>query len=266
MARMANLYDVSKCTACRGCMVACKDWNKLPAVIKPFKGNYSTHEDVDPDTYTIVKFIEHEDALEDIQWNFLKYQCMHCSDPVCKKVCPSDAFFITEWGAVIKDSQKCVSCRYCEYSCPFMVPKYSGREDMVTKCTYCYDRVENGATPACSRTCPTGALTFGERHKLLVQAEERVKYLRANGYPNATIYGRHELGGLNKLYVLTDTPDKFDLPVNPTVSGTVGFWQDIVQPYFGWLMPLALAGSAVSFVTTRLLQNKSGDHGEGGHE
>jgi formate dehydrogenase iron-sulfur subunit len=39
-----------------------------------------------------------------------------------------------------------------------------------------------------------------------------------------------------------------------------------VQPYFGWLIPVALAGSAVSFVTTRILANKNGDHTEGGHE
>lgn len=71
---------------------------------------------------------------------------------------------------------------------------------------------------------------------------------------------------MNNLYVLTDTPDKFGLPVNPKVSGTVGFWQNWVQPYFGWLIPVALAGSAVSFVTTRLLANKHGEHVEGGHE
>ena len=58
MANLTNLYDVSKCTACRGCQVACKDWNQLPASIKPFTGSYQTHEDTDGDTYTIVKFFE----------------------------------------------------------------------------------------------------------------------------------------------------------------------------------------------------------------
>ena len=52
MANLTNLYDVSKCTACRGCMVACKDWNQLPAVIEPFKGNYDTHGgDTNGDTF-----------------------------------------------------------------------------------------------------------------------------------------------------------------------------------------------------------------------
>ncbi|HQD90592.1 MAG TPA: formate dehydrogenase, partial [Syntrophomonadaceae bacterium] len=84
--------------------------------------------------------------------------------------------------------------------------------------------------------------------------------------PRATIYGKLELGGLNKLYVLTDTPDKFGLPVDPKVPGQIPFWQDWIQPYLGWLIPIALAGSAVSFVTTRILANKHGEHDEGGHE
>ena len=87
MANKANLYDVSKCTACRGCIIACKDWNQLPAVIEPFKGNYCTHEDTNGDTFTIMRFIEEEtDPADDVKWHFLKYQCMHCFDPACMKV------------------------------------------------------------------------------------------------------------------------------------------------------------------------------------
>ncbi|MBC7075036.1 MAG: 4Fe-4S dicluster domain-containing protein, partial [Syntrophomonadaceae bacterium] len=124
MARMTNLYDVSKCTACRGCQVACKDWNQLPAVIEPFTGNYQTHESTNGDTYTIVKFIEHEDPVEGVQWNFLKFQCMHCFDPACMQACPRNAISQTEWGAVIKDYDKCIGCQYCTYACPFEIPKY----------------------------------------------------------------------------------------------------------------------------------------------
>lgn len=266
MANLTNLYDVSKCTACRGCQVACKDWNQLPAVITPFTGNYQTHEDTNADTYTIVRFMEYEDTNNGVHWNFLKYQCMHCFEPACMEVCPTKCISQTDWGAVVKDYDKCIGCQYCSYACPFLIPKYRKREDIVTKCTLCADRVNEGLTPACARTCPTGALTFGKRNELLQIAEDRVKFLKANGFPRATIYGKLELGGLNKIYVLTDTPDKFNLPVNPKVSGTVNAWQSWVQPYFGWLIPLALAGSAASFVTTRILANKAKETEEGGHE
>lgn len=266
MANMANLYDVSKCTACRGCQVACKNWNQLPAVIEPFKGDLQTHKDMNGDTFTIIKFLESEDPVNGVQWNFIKRQCMHCLDAPCMKVCPQNAYQKTEWGATLHDPEKCIGCQYCTYACPFEVPKYRKRDDIVTKCTMCADRVEAGMEPACVATCPSGALTFGDRETLLMQAEEKVKKLRANGFPNATIYGRTELGGLNNIYILTDTPDKFGLPVDPKVPGQITFWQNWVQPYFGWLIPLALAGSAVSFVTTRILAGKHGNHDEGGHE
>lgn len=272
MAYMTNLYDSSKCTACRGCMIACKDWNQLPAVMEPFKGNYSTHDDTNGDTFTIIKFMEEEDPVDGVRWNFIKYNCFHCLDPACMEVCPRQAYSKTEWGATIHDPDKCIGCQYCTYACPFHVPKYRKREDKITKCTFCADRVSEGLTPACARTCPANALKFGNRADLLAEAEERVKFLRANGFPRATIYGKMELGGLNNIYILTDTPDKFGLPIDPHIPKQIPFWQDWVQPWLGWLIPLAIAGSATSFVTTRILANKHagheehGAHVEGGHE
>lgn len=262
MANMTNLYDSSKCTACRGCQVACKNWNQLPASIEEFKGNYQTHESTDGDTYTIVKMTEYEHPVDGIQWKFAKFQCMHCVDPECMKACPRGAYSKTATGATNHDPNKCIGCQYCTYVCPFEVPKYRKREDKITKCTLCADRTAAGLKPACVTTCAPGALEYGEREEMLAKATERVKYLQMNGFPNATIYGRTELGGLNKIYILTDSPDKFGLPVNPQPYGQVSFWQNWVQPYFGWLIPLALAGSAVSFVTTRMLANKHTAHDE----
>lgn len=261
MANMTNLYDATKCTACRGCQVACKNWNQNPAWIEPFKGNYQTHEDTNAHTFTIIKMNETEDGMG-VKWYFSKHQCMHCSDPACMKVCPRGAISKTKWGAVVKDYDKCIGCQYCAAACPFNVPKYDGDKDVVTKCTLCSERVEAGLTPACAKTCPAGALKFGDREELLAEARERVKYLRANGFPNANIYGVTELGGLNKIYVLGDTPDKYGLPVNPKVSSVIPAWQNVIQPWVGLLIPIALAGSALSFVTTRVLANKHGEHHE----
>jgi len=291
--KLANLYDMTKCTACRGCLVACKDWNQLPAVIDKFTGSYQAHESTNGDTYTIMKFFEFfDDSGTEVKFEFLKYQCMHCQDPSCLKVCPQQCYAISELGVVTHDADKCIGCQYCSYACPFGIPKRRVREDVVTKCTLCQDRLKEGIddiatppdyfqqqpiservitaniTPACVRNCPTGALTHGPRHELLRNAEARVKELRSKGYPNATVYGEKE--ALNKLYVLADVPEKYDLPVNPGSYAVMDFWQNIVKPYAGWLIPVALAGSAVSFVTTRLINNKSGadheQHEEGGNE
>ena len=40
---VAMLFDASHCTGCRGCQVACKEWNVLPARLglnaNPFTGS-----------------------------------------------------------------------------------------------------------------------------------------------------------------------------------------------------------------------------------
>ncbi|NPV89852.1 MAG: 4Fe-4S dicluster domain-containing protein [Firmicutes bacterium] len=303
MDKWTNLYDVSKCTACRGCVVQCKNWNRNPALIEPFKGSYGTKSDTDEDTYTIIRFMEEEttkNPMKPVEWRFIKYQCMHCHDPACMKVCPTKCISQTEWGAVVKDYDKCVGCKYCIAACPFGIPKYRERQDKTTKCTLCAERVESGFNPldpaavktldagsrlkdpssskikdsmgypACAKTCPTGALKFGKRDDLLKEAKQRQQELIAKGYPNATVYGEKELGGLNKLYVLTDTPDKFGLPVNPTTPAYINIWQPWIKPYGGVLIGLAALGAIGSFFSTRFINafgdkmGLDGHHEEGG--
>ena len=50
---IAMLHDVEKCSACRGCSVACKQWKNLPADKTPFDGDYQSHKDLSSKTYTV---------------------------------------------------------------------------------------------------------------------------------------------------------------------------------------------------------------------
>lgn len=47
------LVDVSRCTGCRGCQVACKQWNELPATDTVQTGSYQNPPDMNGDTYKI---------------------------------------------------------------------------------------------------------------------------------------------------------------------------------------------------------------------
>lgn len=280
-----NLYDVTKCMACRGCQVACKQWNQLGTNIVPFTGGYGTKDDTDAKTFTIIKFWEDE-ANGKVTWRFRKHQCFHCGDPACMKVCPQNAIYKTEYGAVAKDYNKCVGCKYCVAACPFGIPKYDGDIDKVTKCEMCADRVDHfmeipessdpaktrekyNFIPACAKTCPTGSIKYGPKEALLKEAEARVAFLKTNGYPNANIYNPAGVGGTNKVYVLAESPEKYDLPVNPTIPAYIGVWQPWIKPYGGILIGLAALGAVGSFFSTRLI-NAFGDklgiggHGEGG--
>ncbi|NPV26348.1 MAG: 4Fe-4S dicluster domain-containing protein [Firmicutes bacterium] len=252
MAKLTNLIDVTKCTGCRACQVACKQWNQLKAEITPFKGTYQTHPDLMAHTYTVVMFNEYEEKDGQIKWYFRKHQCMHCEHPVCVEVCPRQALMKTDTGAVIRDKDKCIGCQYCVYSCPFQVPKYDKQADKATKCELCYDRMVAGIIPACAKACPTGAIMYGKRDELLAYAQKRINELKPTN-PKANVYGVKELGGLNVLYVLADEPEKYGLPSNPQVPAHVGLWQRVVQPYGGWLIGLAAAGAIGSFFSTRLI-------------
>lgn len=245
------LIDTTKCIGCRGCVVACKNWNQLPAEPTSFKGTYQTVEDFSGNTFTYISFHEYEEEGQ-VKWYFTKRQCMHCLDPACVKVCSQKALSIID-GAVVRDYNKCAGCQYCASACPFHVPRYNSRTKKETKCSMCAERVAEGMLPACVKACVTGALQFGEREELLAEAKRRVSVLKAN-YPRACVYGENEAGGTSVIYVLADVPGKYGLPENPGVSKLTTAWKNYVKPYGPWLIALTAAGSILSFFSTRLLK------------
>ncbi len=70
-------------------------------------------------------------------------------------------------------------------------------------------------------------------------------------YPNASLYGEKELGGLHVMYVLNDTPDKYRLPVDPKFPATAIAWKDVIQP-LGWAVGgLTILGLALNYIIAR---------------
>ncbi|MGD0154010.1 MAG: 4Fe-4S dicluster domain-containing protein [Thermacetogeniaceae bacterium] len=252
MANKGYLVDTTKCIGCRGCVVACKNWNQLSAEPSKFTGSYQTIKDFSGNTFTYIGFNEYEENGQ-MKWFFTKRQCMHCLDPACAKICPQKALSKTDTGAVVRDMSKCVGCQYCAAACPFHVPRYNAKIVKETKCSLCSERVAEGALPACVKACITGALKFDDRDKLLALAKERVSSLKATN-PQATVYGEAEAGGTNVLYVLADLPSKYGLPGNPQTSAVTQAWKNYVKPYAPWLIALTAAGSLFSFFSTRVLK------------
>lgn len=65
----------------------------------PGNGTYDSKDgDTDAETLTMIRFNETEDPVDGVRWNFLKWQCMHCNDPICAKVCPKSAYTKLDWG------------------------------------------------------------------------------------------------------------------------------------------------------------------------
>ena len=79
------LVDLTRCMGCRGCQVACKQWNQLEAEESAsFGGTYENPPALTADTWTKIQFHEFADAGP--KWRFRKQQCYHCEDASCVNV------------------------------------------------------------------------------------------------------------------------------------------------------------------------------------
>lgn len=260
MTRKMVFVDTSKCTGCKACAVACKEWNELPAEKTKLVTSYQSQKDFTPKTWTYVTFIE---TYENQTMNFLmrKAQCFHCADPACLKACSSKAITRTETGYVIIDREKCIGCGYCSENCPFGVPKVDPVLKKSFKCTGCIDRVENNLKPACVHTCQPGALDFGEYDTLLGQAKKRLAEVQKT-YPKAQLYGEKEMGGTTYLYLLLDNPEVYGLPANPTVPLSLTLWKDVIRPVGG----IAVGGAAAAVVVGVFANFLKGAYSKGGKD
>jgi formate dehydrogenase iron-sulfur subunit len=246
---VAILYDASKCIGCRACEAACKECNNLPVEPEP------------PSDLSAIKWnlIKKRGGVDEANWPFFNYQCMHCTDAACVTVCPTGALYKDARGFVALDEDKCNGCGYCTQFCPFGVPHLKDvslvtGEAKAGKCIFCCEnQPEEGiGRVACVEACPTGALRLDWREKLVDEAKIRVATLKAEGHDGATLYGEKEAGGLHRLSILLDEPAAYDLPVDPQVPITLSrIWQKIVQPLGLIAGGATLLGIAGVFLITR---------------
>ncbi len=199
--KKAMLVDVTRCIGCRGCQVACKSWNELPANKTAFSETGSNPRYLDASNFTRVLFLESPAPGGAVRWSFVKRQCMHCLEPACASACPVGALEKLATGPVVYRDDRCIGCRYCMLACPFQIPKYqwNARVPYVRKCGFCADRQALGKKPACVATCPGEALRFGERDELLAEARRRME--ASPGRYAREIYGERIAGGTSTLYL-----------------------------------------------------------------
>ena len=267
MADKAILFDATKCTACRGCQVACKSWNEREAVKTTCQGTVENPPDLSTQTWLKMEFREVGNN-GDLRWLFTRRSCMHCTEAGCVKVCPTGALFYHPDGFVSYDKNKCSGCGYCSQFCPFNVPRLNTNrvtgKGAMDKCTACttsgLDRIDNGFQPACVKTCPTGALTYGDRQELVATGRDRIQQLIVQGRTNAYLYGEKEVGGTHVLYVLDDSPSVYGIVENPEVPVAATAWQDILKPIGYAAAGLAALGLLLNVMVARakLLSKEKG--------
>jgi formate dehydrogenase iron-sulfur subunit len=246
----AFLFDATRCIDCRACMVACSVENKIPM----------------DKTRIWVSGIGLKGEFPDLVRASMVYHCMHCNEPDCLSACPVGAYTKRPDGPVVYDPKKCIGCRYCMNACPFGVPHFDYDKGLIEgafidKCSFCTQRIDIGLEPACVATCPTDALTFGERSDLLKQAHDRIQ-----AHPDRYIdhvYGETENGGTSYL-ILSHVPFE-ELGLPPLSSLPV---KEISEKVMEFTIPFALGwGTVLTGVAAGVhLHNKKIDTDAKKHE
>lgn len=172
MTRYAMAIDLSNCIACHACSVACKSNNNLPNEV--WYNNVVT----DGGDYMDTARGTYPNDLHRIHYPI---NCQHCSNPICVGVCPTGASYQREDGIVLVNAEECIGCNACSDACPYDVrtmitdePEYAvdfplGDWDApkhisgtVEKCSFCANRLDRGAIPACMENCPGRARYWGD--------------------------------------------------------------------------------------------------------
>jgi anaerobic dimethyl sulfoxide reductase subunit B (iron-sulfur subunit) len=158
MTQWGFYYDQTRCVGCKGCMLACKNWNDER------RGDYNINTDsmnpkvdwwqearymvpvgeIDKKSFYLnsigetnyeqnrkyymkeewrrVDLHEYSNPLE---LNCTSIACNHCEDPACMEACPMQIIFKEDkYGIVLVDNTDCISCGKCQDACPWGAPQF----------------------------------------------------------------------------------------------------------------------------------------------
>jgi DMSO reductase iron-sulfur subunit len=140
------VFDPNRCTGCAACRLACTIENDL----------------LPGQSWRRIETFN-ERHRPDLPLYHLSLACNHCEQAACMHACPALAYSRDPTtGAVLLDEDKCIGCKYCSWACPFDAPLFDTDQGVMTKCTFCNERIKDGLQPACVALCPTGALGFDD--------------------------------------------------------------------------------------------------------
>jgi molybdopterin-containing oxidoreductase family iron-sulfur binding subunit len=227
------VIDVSKCIGCRACAVACKSNNNLPdgiwynrvlsmgadpdAAIEAAGGiaEVSTNTDLISGAGATLDLAQGS-YPDNLALSYLPAACQHCMRPLCVEACAAGATWRdADTGIVVIDNEICIGCQSCIPACPYNArsfianePAYQaefafGDEDAPThltgtteKCTFCANRIERGAVPACMELCLGRCRFWGDlddpesEASVYLQGKETFSLLESKGTGPSTIYVR----------------------------------------------------------------------------
>ncbi len=204
----AILIDTTRCTACRGCQVGCKEWKNYPPVATKQRGTHQNPPDLGPYNVKLVRFSEHMEADGTVKWYFFPDACRHCLDAPCKSGASVEGSILQdkETGAVLyTDKTAKENFATIKSSCPYDIPRLDPKTKRIIKCDMCIDRVRANLLPMCVKSCAMGAMTFGERDDILKLAAKRLVAVQKES-PKAQLC---DMENVSIIYLVADAPSKY---------------------------------------------------------